>query len=199
LRIANCELGKNSLQFAIPNSLEVKTMMKLLKQKEWSPYLAGILLGMVYVVSIVVSYIITVASGAFENIGGLLAQAVYPNLANNTYFKFVMPPGITTAVMILLGIIIGAFVSAKLSGDFKLQIVSDPQWKRVFGTSIWKRWVVLFIGGIILEFGAGIAGGCTSGLAIGGGLFLAPSAFIFIAAMFMSGIPTAMLMYWRKY
>lgn len=174
-------------------------MLELLKKKEWSPYLAGTLLGLVYIVSIAVMGIIPGASGAFENIGGLIAQAIYPDLTKNTYFQFVMPPGITTAVMILLGIMVGAFVSAKLSGDFKLQTVSDPQWKRMFGNSTWKRWLVLFIGGIILEFGAGIAGGCTSGLAIGGGLFLAPSAFIFIAAMFLSGIPVAMLMYWRKY
>jgi uncharacterized membrane protein YedE/YeeE len=173
--------------------------MKLLKQKEWSPYLAGTLLGLVYVTSIAVTGIIPGASGAFENVGGLIAQALYPDLVKNTYFQFVMPPGITTAVMILLGIFIGAFVSAKLSGEFKWQRVSDSQWTRVFGNSVWKRWLVLFIGGILLEFGAGIAGGCTSGLAIGGGLFLAPSAFVFIAAMFISGIPTALLMYRRKF
>jgi hypothetical protein len=174
-------------------------MIELLKKKEWSPYLAGTLLGIVYIVSIAMAGIIPGASGAFENLVGLIAQAVYPALANNTYFKFVMPPGITFAVLIFLGIFVGAFVAAKLSGDFKWQTVSDSQWKRVFGTSVWKRWLVLFLGGILLELGAGIAGGCTSGLAIGGGLFLAPSAFIFIAAMFISGIPTAMLMYRRKY
>lgn len=174
-------------------------MLSLLKQKEWSPYLAGTLLGVVYIVSIAVAGIIPGASGAFENFAGLIAQAVYPTLAKNTYFQFVMPPGITSAVLIFLGIIVGAFVSAKLSGDFKWQTVSDLQWKRVFGNSTWKRWLVLFLGGILLEFGAGIAGGCTSGLAIGGGLFLAPSAFIFIAAMFMSGIPTALIMYRRKF
>jgi hypothetical protein len=174
-------------------------MIELLKKKEWSPYLAGTLLGLVYIFSIAVAGIIPGASGAFENIGGLIARAVRPALAQNTYFRFVMPPGITTAVMMLLGIFIGAFISARLSGDFSLQSVPDPQWKRVFGDSIRKRWLIAFLGGIILEFGAGIAGGCTSGLAIGGGLFLAPGAFIFIAAMFISGIPVAWLMYRRKY
>ena len=48
----------------------------------------------------------------------------------------------------------------------------DPQ--------VWKRWVLAFIGAIILEFAAGIAGGCTSGLAISGGMLLAPAAFLFI-------------------
>ncbi len=174
-------------------------MIGLLKEKEWSPYRAGALLGLVYVLSIGIAGIIPGASGAFENIGGLIARAVSPSLTGNTYFKFVMPPGITTAVLMLLGIFIGAFISARLSGDFKLQAISDAQWQSVFGSAVWKRWLIAFLGGIVLEFGAGIAGGCTSGLAVGGGLFLAPSAFIFIAAMFISGIPVAMLMYRRKY
>ncbi len=174
-------------------------MMSLLKQKEWSPYLAGALLGVVYIISVAVTGIIPGGSGAFENLAGSIEQVVAPALANNTYFKFVMPPGISWEVILLAGVLVGAFVSAKLSGDFKIAAVPDPQWRRVFGTSVWKRWLVAFVGGIILEIGAGIAGGCTSGLAIGGGLFLAPAAFIFIAGMFASGIPTAMLMYWRKF
>lgn len=174
-------------------------MIALLKQKEWSPYLAGALLGLVYIGSIAVSGIIPGGSGAFENIGGLIARVISPDLANNTYFKFVMPPGISWEVILLVGVLAGAFVSAKLSGDFKLSAVPDPQWRRMFGASIKKRWLVAFLGGVVLEIGAGIAGGCTSGLAIGGGLFLAPAAFLFIGGMFMSGIPTAMLMYWRKF
>jgi uncharacterized protein len=174
-------------------------MMALLKQKEWSPYLAGALLGVIYIVSVAVAGIIPGASGAFENIAGMFAKVFSPDLANNTYFKFVMPPGISWEVILLAGIFVGAFVSAKLSGDFKLAAVPDAQWRKVFGTSVWKRWAVAFAGGIILEYGAGIAGGCTSGLAVGGGLFLAPAAFIFMAGMFGSGIPTALLMYWRKF
>jgi hypothetical protein len=174
-------------------------VIALLKQKEWSPYLAGALLGVVYIASIAVSGIIPGASGAFENVAGLIAQAVSPALANNTYFKFVMPPGISWEVILLAGVFVGAFASAKLSGDFKLAAVPDEQWRKMFGNSIWKRWAIAFVGGIIIEYGAGIAGGCTSGLAVGGGLFLAPAAFIFMAGMFASGIPTAILMYGRKF
>jgi hypothetical protein len=174
-------------------------MIALLKQKEWSPYLAGALLGVVYIASIAFTGMVPGGSGAFENLAGLLATYIAPDLANNTYFKFLMPPGISWEVIMLAGVVAGAFVSAKLSGDFRLAAVPDPQWRAVFGTSVRKRWLVAFAGGIILEYGAGLAGGCTSGLAIGGGMFLAPSAFIFIAGMFLSGIPTAMLFYRRKY
>lgn len=174
-------------------------MISLLKQKEWSPYLAGALLGVVYIASIAFTGMIPGASGAFENVVGMFVQAVSPVLANNTYFKFVMPPGISWEVIMLAGVFVGSFLSAKLSGDFKLSAVPDAQWRRVFGSSVWKRWAIAFLGGIIIEYGAGVAGGCTSGLAVGGGLFLAPAAFIFIAGMFISGIPTAMLFYRRKF
>lgn len=174
-------------------------MLSLLKQKQWSPYLAGALVGIVYIFSIAVAGIVPGASGAFENVGGLIATVVAPALASNTYFKFVMPPGISWEVIMLAGVIVGSFVSAKLSGAFKVSTVSDPQWRQVFGQSIWKRWAIAFVGGIILEYGAGVAGGCTSGLAVGGGLFLAPAAFLFMAGMFLSGIPTAMIMYWRRF
>lgn len=174
-------------------------MIAFLKRKEWSPYLAGAVLGIVYVLSIAVAGIIPGASGAFENVGGLIARAAAPALANNAYFKFVMPPGISWEVILLLGVFAGSLVSAKLSGDFKLAAVPDEQWRKRFGRSTWKRWLVAFFGGVIIEYGAGIAGGCTSGLAVGGGLFLAPAAFIFMAGMFASGIPTVWIMYRRKF
>ncbi len=173
--------------------------MSFLRRKSWSPYLAGALLGLLYVVSVAFSGVVIGASGAFENLAGLVAKVIAPALANNTYFRFVMPPGISWEVVMLLGVIVGAFVSAKLSGSFRWSRLPDPQWRAVFGQSVWKRWLVAFVGGIILEYGAGIAGGCTSGLAVGGGLFLAPAAFIFMGGMFASGIPTAMIMYRRRY
>jgi hypothetical protein len=59
--------------------------------------------------------------------------------------------------------------------------------------------VLGFLGAIVLEYGAGIAGGCTSGLAISGGMLLAPAAFLFIAGMFASGIFTALIIYRNRY
>ena len=174
-------------------------MMNYLRKKEWSPYVAGTLLGIVYIVSIALVGSIPGGSGAFENLAGFFAKLALPDLAKGAYFMGVMPPTLGYSLMLFFGIMVGAFISSKLSGDFKIAAVPDEQWKRVFGTSVTKRWIVAFLGGIVLEIGAGIAGGCTSGLAVGGGLFLAPSAFIFMAGMFIAGIPTAWLFYRRKY
>ena len=174
-------------------------LVKELRKKEWSPYAAGVLLGVVATLSIWLPNQLLGASGTFENLAGLLQQAFYPAGLNNVYFKFVMPPGLTWQVWLVLGVFAGSLISVLASGDFRVRWIPDVQWATVFGSSRWKRWLVAFVGAVILEYGAGIAGGCTSGLAISGGLLLAPAAFIFIAGMFMSGIPTALIMYRRKF
>ena len=110
-----------------------------------------------------------------------------------------MPAGITYSVILLVGIFFGGMLGALSSGTFKFRTMDDEQWKTAYGPQLWKRWLLLFVGAIILEYAAGIAGGCTSGLAISGGMLLAPSAFLFIAGMFASGIVTALLVYGRRY
>lgn len=178
----------------------MNAIVRILKKEEWSPIWSGAALGLVAVLIVALSHQSIGASGSFENLGGLILKAIAPGLvAKNVYFKFVMPPGITWQVILIVGVFIGAFAASKLSGTFRLDPVPDRQWKAVFGPGRWKRWAVAFVGGVILEYGAGIAGGCTSGLAIAGGVALAPAAFLFIAAMFMSGIVTTMIMYRGRY
>jgi uncharacterized membrane protein YedE/YeeE len=115
------------------------------------------------------------------------------------YFKFIMPPGLNWEIVLLIGVFIGGMLGAVSSGTFKLRWNDDPTWLKIFGAARWKRFVIGFVGAIILQFGAGIAGGCTSGLAISGGMLLAPSAFLFMAGMFISGILVALLVYRRRY
>jgi uncharacterized membrane protein YedE/YeeE len=85
------------------------------------------------------------------------------------------------------------------SGTFKIRWDTDSTWKKVFGASRLKRFVIGFFGAVILQYGASLAGGCTSGLAISGGMLLAPAAFIFMAGMFISGILTALVVYRRRF
>lgn len=174
-------------------------LRKQLAKELWSPYAAGVLLGVVGVLAVWLSDSLLGASGAFENIAGTLGKAVAPQIFNNMYFNFIMPAGITWGVVLLIGIFLGGLVGALLSGTFKLRFNDDAQWKAAFGPQAWKRWAIAFFGAIVLEYGAGIAGGCTSGLAISGGMLLAPAAFIFIGAMFASGIVTALFVYRKNY
>lgn len=181
----------------------MKSIISYIRREEWSPYVAGILLGIVGITAVWASDSLLGASGAFENLVGMLGKAVAPAAFNNLYFNFIMPPGITYSVILLVGIFFGGMAGAATSGTLwwgkKGAANPDAQWKRVFGPQVWKRWVVAFFGAIVLEFAAGIAGGCTSGLAISGGMLLAPAAFLFIAGMFASGILTALIIYRRSY
>ncbi|MFN2234267.1 MAG: YeeE/YedE thiosulfate transporter family protein [Anaerolineales bacterium] len=181
----------------------MKFLIDYIRKDEWSPYIAGILLGVVGILAVWLSDSLLGASGAFENLAGLIGKAVAPAIFDNLYWNFVMPPGLSWSLVLFIGTIFGGFVGAASSGTLlwgkKNAANSDEQWKRIFGPQTWKRWLVAFIGAVILEYGAGIAGGCTSGLAISGGMLLAPAAFLFIAAMFISGIITALIVYRARY
>ena len=181
----------------------MKRIINYIRKDEWSPYVAGLLLGVVGVLAVWLSNSLLGASGAFENIAGLVGKAVAPKLFDNIYFNFIMPPEITWSVILLIGVFFGGMIGAATSGTLKWgkkdSVNDDAQWKSIFGAQTWKRWVLAFIGAIILEYAAGIAGGCTSGLAISGGMLLAPSAFLFIIGMFASGIITALIIYRRRY
>ena len=181
----------------------MKFLLNYLHKELWSPYVAGILLGIVAILSVWLSNSLLGASGAFENLSGLIGKAFFPSAFNILYFNIIMPAGISSGVVLVGGIFLGGMLGAATSRSLKWgkpdAANSDAQWKRTFGPQTWKRWVLAFGGAIILEYGAGIAGGCTSGLAISGGMLLAPSAYLFIASLFTSGIITALFIHRERY
>ena len=178
-------------------------LIKQIRKEEWSPYAAGILLGIVGILAVLLANALLGASGAFENLAGMIGKAIAPKAFDNIYFNFIMPPGITWGVILLVGVFFGGMIGAATSSTLKWgkkdASNSDAQWKKIFGPQPWKRWVIGFFGAILLEYAAGIAGGCTSGLAISGGMLLVPAAFLFIAGMFASGIVTALIVYRNRY
>ncbi len=181
----------------------MKWLSNQLRKELWSPYVAGILLGITGILAVLISKSLLGASGAFENLAGMIGKALNIQAFSNMYFSYIMPPAVTWGVILLVGVFFGGMIGAATSKTLKWgkkdAANSDSQWKRIFGPQTWKRWLLGFLGAIVLEYGAGIAGGCTSGLAISGGMLLAPAAFLFIAGMFASGILTAMIIYGRRY
>jgi hypothetical protein len=171
-----------------------------LRKENWSPYAAGILLGITAILAVAIGDHLLSASGGIATIASSLFSTLpAETTSNNIYFKFIYPPGLGWPVVLLIGVFIGGLLSSLTSGTFRLRWNDDPTWNKVFGSARWKRFVIGFFGAVILQFGASIAGGCTSGLAISGGMLLAPSAFLFMAGMFASGILVAILIYRRRY
>jgi len=67
-------------------------------------------------------------------------------------------PAVDWEWMFVIGIFIGSLISSSTSGSFLLKAVPD-MWERRFGPSRVKRGVAAFIGGIVVMFGARLAGG----------------------------------------
>ena len=162
---------------------------------EWSPYLAGGLLGIVVAVSMAIFGHRLSGGGAYQELAAPLGRILAPR---SVYWRHVISGTAHWDVPILVGAILGSLVAALTSGRFRFRTMPDSQWSDIFGTSVPKRWFVAFIGAALTEFAAGVAGGCTASLAISGGAALAPGAFAFMGGMFAAGVPTAWLIYRRR-
>lgn len=169
-----------------------------LARRSWSPYWAGAGLGVVAILALWLAEQPLGSSGAFITLDSLLLKASGSSLSESVYFKMVSPPKLSWQLMLVAGVVLGALISSLWSGDFKLESVPD-RWMQIFGNRRWVRWITIFLGAMILEFGASIAGGCTSGLAIAGSLQLAGAGFLFIGGLFVTGVITTRLIYGRKY
>ncbi|WP_456475574.1 YeeE/YedE thiosulfate transporter family protein [Candidatus Pyrohabitans sp.] len=93
------------------------------------------------------------------------------HVANNAYFQRYKPE-LNWRVYLNLGIILGAFAGAYLGGDFKLRI---PRIK--------LRFLQVFIGGLLMGYGARLAIGCNIGHIMSGVPQLAISSIIAFAAI----------------
>jgi uncharacterized protein len=162
------------------------------RQSNRSVYFAGALLGVLVAFSEVVYARPLAASGAFDKLSAYLGRWLFPN---SQYYGQIMKPGLSWQVWVVCGVLVGSWAASRWSGQARLRWLPDTQWEARFGSSRQLRLLVAFSGAALVQFGAGIAGGCTSGLAISGGAALAPGAFVFMAGMFASGIPTAWLWY----
>ena len=98
---------------------------------------------------------------------------------------------ITPETMLVIGLLIGGFLAARLGRSAPV-----PSAERVHAieTSTGRRYRDAFLGGVLIIFGARLAGGCTSGHIISGITQLAISSILFAAAVFGSGMLTARLL-----
>ncbi len=106
--------------------------------------------------------------------------------------------GIGYGWMLVFGMFVGGGVAHLLLKKKQPEIDkgSMPEmWTQNFGASHAKRYGAAFLGGVLLLFGARLAGGCTSGHMISGISQLALSSFIFGIATFGAAILMAKFLY----
>ncbi|MDR2400638.1 MAG: YeeE/YedE family protein [Deferribacteraceae bacterium] len=174
-------------------------VLEFFKMKRWSGFVAGSLTGIAAALSCLAAEKVMGASGGFESCVSILVSLFNLDISRTVYFIRVKPPVADYQTLQFIGMIAGAFLAAKFSGDFKLRWFPDKVWLPLFGASRVKRLTALFFGCVLLQIGASIAGGCTSGLGITGVFLLSPAGLLFITGVFSAGIITALLIYGRKY
>ena len=132
--------------------------MNPLIQKRWHPYIAGTMSGFVSIFSVWVAGKYLGASTTFARSAGLIEKLFAAEHVEKLDYFIKYTPKIDWQWMFVLGIFLGALLSALISGDFKLTKV-PAMWESRFGANIPKRAVVAFIGGAVALFGARLAGG----------------------------------------
>jgi uncharacterized membrane protein YedE/YeeE len=167
------------------------------KLRSWSPYVVGVGIGVLSWFAFVTANQPLGVSTAFEHTSAFLIETAAPAATErNEYFQ-ANAPKINWGWMLVVGVFLGALLSAWWSGD-RTNSTVPALWESRFGSSAAKRLAAAFLGGALMLFGARLAGGCTSGHAISGGLQLAASSWLFTVTFFAVAIAASQLLYRQK-
>jgi len=159
----------------------------------WNPYIVGVGIGLLIILSILVTGRGLGAVGAFNGILASLVHVLAPDFALSkatlaSYVSGVEHPLRDWVIIEIAGVCIGGLLSGIVSGRFKFEVIRGP------GISNLSRLIFAFSGGLLMAFAAKFTRGCTSGLALSGGSVLSPGAWLFMLSVFVGGYSVAWLM-----
>ncbi|MCE5194026.1 MAG: YeeE/YedE family protein [Nitrospiraceae bacterium] len=160
-------------------------------KKSFDWFSAGVILGILAsVVPVATKYFIG-ASAGFAYLSALLT-----GFGAEPYVQRIAKSG-TWEIYFIIGTLAGAFASSVINRDFKIQLIPE-RWRETKGSSKKRRMFWAFAGGFMILFGARLAGGCTSGHILSGGIQLAVSGMVFGTIALVTLFVTAKLFYGRK-
>lgn len=168
----------------------------------WSPYFAGVLVGILAVLSVMASTKMLGkpkylgASTSFVRACGFVEKQIPKLVSDNEYYNKVKIK-VDWQMMVLAGIFLGSLLSAAAGKTFKCESV-PALWQEKKGGSKIKRGIYSFIGGIIAMIGVRMAGGCPSGHGLSGVMQLSLSGVIAMFAFMTGGFVTAAIFYRRR-
>jgi len=148
-----------------------------------NPYLGGILLGIVLFLAFFLTGNGLGASGGLNRIVVFFQDIVAPEHIDRVAYLLTMAGGDTApldnwVVFMVFGTMAGGFASGWLNGRFKFETIKGPN------VSVRTRWMMAFLGGALMGFGARLARGCTSGQALSGGATLSVGSWLFMFSVF---------------
>ena len=148
-----------------------------------NPYLAGVILGLVLLLSFYLTGRGLGASGAMKSVVVTAVEAVSHEKVETSdfYNKYIGDgenPLRTWLVFEMLGVMIGGFLSGALSGRLSLRTEHSPNITKK------RRIIFAIMGGALFGFGSQFGRGCTSGAALSGMATLSLAGFVTMIAIF---------------
>jgi len=119
-----------------------KGLAHLLFEKRWHPFFTAVLIGLIAILA----WPLSEATGRMDGLGITTPTAnllQFLVTGNQTFVNW--------GVFLVLGIFLGSFIAAKASREFRFRMPDA------------KTGIRSFLGGILMGFGASVAGGCSIG------------------------------------
>jgi uncharacterized membrane protein YedE/YeeE len=151
--------------------------------KYMNPYVAGIMLGLVLLLSFYLTGRGLGASGAMKSVVVTALETTAPaHTADSGFFsKYIggeNSPLKSWLVFQVLGVLVGGFISGALSGRLTWKVEHSPN------ITSRKRLILAAAGGALFGFGSQFGRGCTSGAALSGMATLSLAGFVTMMAIF---------------
>lgn len=175
-------------------------MMKLLSKPRWSPYVVGAAIGILSWITFGLMNKALGTSTTFVCVAGLIESLFAPDhVKENAYFsKYIIDkPAVDWQMMLVLGLLLGACSRARLANRGKWSVCPNSgrgASGRAGGSVTPGRSSVACSSCSVVR----LAGGCTSGHGISGGLQFALSSWLFFASFFIAGLATAFAIFGRE-
>ena len=157
----------------------------------WNPYVAGVALGLVLLLTFYLMGTGLGASGAVDRTAAVVAHAVAPeSVEQNAYFSQYFKPGgknplYSWMVFEVLGVFLGGAIGVLTAGRFRPGVGRGPT------ASIGLRLSLALGGGVLAGIGTRFAMGCTSGQALSGGATMAAGSWAFMMVVFATAFSAA--------
>ena len=168
---------------------EIKMESSVMNDKKVSksyinPYIGGGILGVVLFLAFFITGNGLGASGAITRIQVFIVDIFASGHVDSVGYFAKYGGGDKSAifdksVLMLLGTVLGGAISAFFGGRLKFETNKGE------GMSDKTRWLLAFVGGMIMVYGARFARGCTSGQGLSGGSVLSVGSWILVVDMLL--------------
>ena len=179
---------------ALASAAEVGVQATGYNGPAWSPYIAGAGIGLLSWLTFYFADKAIGASSFYATLAGCVGKLFARKHTESLNYFQNHPPHMDWSFVFMLCTIAGGFIAAWTGGEFRDEWL-PVMWRDRFGGSTLLRATIGFFGGVLMAFGARLAGGCTSGHGISGTLQLNVASWLTVICMFAGGVGTAFLLY----